>query len=284
MRTACSATPDTTAHTATVVRLSVHARMSAPWSSEPSSASPATRTPSSVIEKSGSWFIVCWRVAVMPDAFVGTRNIATLPSTFAGTSTSSAAVTPGTFDFAPLITQPSPSRVAVVVGDRGSAPISTSAAVSSTSPLATLARIACCASEPKRAMGIAPATSVDTAGSGDTLRPTSRSTMQRSRNPKPSPPADSGNAMPSRFAFANSCHVGRSYQSSERSRSFRCWRPERSSRMRAARPRSSSWFSLREKSILRAPPDPVFSAGCRACRARRSRSGLAASRWCRRRT
>ena len=64
----------------------------------------------------------------------------------------------------PLSRQPSPSRVAVVVGFSGSAPYSTSAAVRSTSPLATLARIACCASVPKRAIGSAAHTSVGIAG------------------------------------------------------------------------------------------------------------------------
>ena len=68
-------------------------------------------------------------------------------------------------------------------------------------------RTACCASVPNRAIGSAALTSVGINGSGATWRPTSRSTMHRSRKPKPSPPADSGSAMPSRFALANSRQV-----------------------------------------------------------------------------
>ena len=49
-----SATPDTTAHVATVVRFSAKASTSAPWPAAPSTASSPTRTPSSRISNSGS--------------------------------------------------------------------------------------------------------------------------------------------------------------------------------------------------------------------------------------
>ena len=89
--------------------------------------------------------------------------------------------------------QPSPSRVAVVVrllrlgavlDERGGEQHVAGDDLRRASPAARRCR---------SARSAAPrATSVGITGSGATLRPTSRSTMHRSRKPKPRPPADSG--------------------------------------------------------------------------------------------
>ena len=264
-RSALSATPETTAQVATVVRLSMNARISLPCSADPSRASSPTRTPSRRSSKSGSWFMICWRSQRDAGRVGGDEEErdAAVDARAARRSSSAAACAGHA--------RPSTRRAANRrrhasrwwPASSDSLPYSTSAAVSSMSPRGDLRRaIACCASVPKRAIGQRRTDERrDHRQRRDVAADLAQHHAQVDEAEARARPSDSGNAMPSRFAFANSRQVSRSYQSSERSRSFRCCSVMRSSRI--ARPGRRAPVVPRK---VRSPRCVSWvSAGFRAC-------------------
>src|SRR5205085_1001181 len=82
-----------------------------------------------------------------------------------------------------------------VVGGRGSAPSSTSAALSNVSPATMLGRYcSCCAALPNRSIGIAAETRVESSGIIATRLPCCSSSRHMSTKPPPLPPTASGSA------------------------------------------------------------------------------------------
>ena len=163
----------------------------------------------------GSWFIDLLALERDTAGCCGsTRKRPTSSPTRAGTSTRSARCAIGTTTFLPSSRHPSPSRVAVVWGcverraqlaQRGGEHRLARDQPAEHAPAAPPSRTARSAS--------AQVTIECSTGIGATARPCSWRIRHSSRNPKPRPPADSGSATPSRFAFANSAQVSRSNQS-----------------------------------------------------------------------
>ena len=285
MRTASAASPDISAHAATVA-CSTSQRSAEPSSSGPSTASPSRRTPSRTTSASGVPVVVSCRSRLTPSASAATRNSPTSPpsdpSTVAGTTSVSATSPAGTFVRTPSSTHPSPSRRAVVVGRPRSPSGSTSAAVSTVVPATTPgSRVARWSGVPNRATGSAPRARVARAGTGAVRRPTSSSTMASSSTPRPAPPCSAGTAMPSSPASAMAAHRSRSKR-----RSSACSTARMASGVLlspsslAATSMVACCSSLRSKSMVLLC---AFSAWPWACPCRRPRSDPAAARWCRHR-
>ena len=279
MRTASAATPDITAHVATVA-CSTSQRSAVPSASTgPSAASGPRCTASRVIRASGVPVVVSCRSRVTPSASAGTRKRPmSPPSVRAGTSTRSATRPAGTLVRAPDTIQLSPSRRAVTEGASGSPWGSTSAAVSTVVPATTSgSSVARCCSVPQRPTGSPPRASAASAGTGAVWRPTSSSTSASSSTPRPAPPYSAGTAMPSSPASAMAAHRSRSNR-----RSSACSTDRMASGVAlspsslAATSMVACCSSLRSKSML-----VPFSASPWACPCRRRRSGRAAARWCR---
>ena len=132
----------------------------------------------------------------------------------------------------------------------------------------------------------AAGTSVVQHGTGATVRPTApagqaglEEAEARARRPS------SGSAMPSRSALASSAHVSRSNQSSLSSSSAQALRASMRSveDLAGQVAQLACCSSVRVKSIVVLLVSAALSGASRACPGRRSRSGRAASRWCRRR-
>ena len=281
-RSALSATPATSAQVATVVRLSVNARISVPCSGVPRRASSPTRTPSSRSSKSGSWFMICWRSSVRPVAFAGNEEDRDTVVDARGHEDQLGRGRAGNAALGAVETP------AVAVARRGGHRALGLAAV-----LDERGRQQHLAGNDLRQDGLLRLGAV----AGDRQAPRSRAwgssaAARPCGRPRATPCTGRGSrGRGRRRSPAARCRAGSPSRTRARCRG-------RTSRRSGRAPSGAAGPSGLRGCAPRDPPAPAalhsvrspcvcysgFSGGYRACSARRSRSGRAASRWCRPRT
>ena len=256
--------------------------ISAPCSTEPSSASAPTCTPSKLTSKTGSWLIVCWRAVVIPARV--RRHEEHRDSAVDGRGHEHE-LGRGRARYVRLRAADAP---AVAVTRRGGGRLlGLGAELDQRGGEQHVAardlgedRLLRVGAEPRDRQRARNERRDHRQRRDVARRPpatpcTGRGTRSRDRPPTPAARCRAGSPWrtPARWAGRTSRRNGRVPSGAAgRSGPRGCAPPA---------PRSSSCVSERAKSI--ASFRLVDHGGCRACSARRSRSGLVASRWCRRR-